>query len=63
MNNASRIALALAIALSLGACTKKVKEVPPTDTTAPADTAEERKPRESKIFGKPLLDQPHQMPG
>ena len=37
MNNASRIAIALAVALSLGACTKKVKEVPPTDT-APADT-------------------------
>jgi peptidoglycan-associated lipoprotein len=38
MNNASRIALALAVALSLGACTKKVKQVPPTDTTPPADT-------------------------
>lgn len=38
MNNASRIALALAIALSLGACTKKVKPVPPDTNTTTPDT-------------------------
>ena len=35
MTHASRIALALVVALSLGACTKKVKPVPPGDTTTP----------------------------
>jgi peptidoglycan-associated lipoprotein len=38
MNNATRIVIALSLALSLGACTKKVREVPPTQDTTPVDT-------------------------
>ena len=39
MNNTTRVLLAASIVLALGACTKKVKEAPVVDTTAPATTA------------------------
>jgi peptidoglycan-associated lipoprotein len=38
MNNANRILLALAVCLALGACTKKVKEAPPSDNGQNATT-------------------------
>jgi peptidoglycan-associated lipoprotein len=38
MTHVTRIALALAVALSLGACTKKVKEVPPDTGSTTPDT-------------------------
>ena len=33
MNNTTRLVIAAAVCMALGACTKKVKEVPAADTT------------------------------
>src|SRR4249920_1335969 len=52
MNNANRLLIAAAVCLALGACTKKVKEAPPTDTgptTTPGASTTPMTPNDGKF--------------
>ena len=56
MNTMSRIALAVAVSLALGACAKKVKEVPPVDEPMERPSVVETQPADDGRYSPEDLD-------